>query len=267
MAPELVDRLHGTSTLVWLSRYEQSALWVHWGGSHTTMTTTTTITSKVKRSSIPTIRSAMLERGALLFRFEKPTGVTHKQEHIAWFEQMQEVGLLVTTNGCILPYENFRNSSKGRPKGHKISAYYFLGGPPPRQEMHPHGWPTEMQVSHRCHRKDCVSPLHVIWEPQWKNLKRNYCGADGSCDCGMTPPCVATYHNDGWQYDDEIISYSTDGYRRQVADLLSGRRFTILPKNHYESIDNRKRKRDERLHGKRKNKVVPRKKKVKPSES
>ena len=138
----------------------------------------------------------------------------------------------------------------------KISAYYFLGGPPPRQEMHPHGWPTEMQVSHRCHRKDCVSPLHVIWEPQWKNLKRNYCGADGSCDCGMTPPCVATYHNDGWQYDDdEIISYSTDGYRRQVADLLSGRRFTILPKNHYESIDNRKRKRDERLHGKRKNKV------------
>jgi hypothetical protein len=68
----------------------------------------------------------------------------------------------------------------------------------------------------------------------------------------MMPPCVATYHNDGWHYDDEIISYSTDGYRGKVASLLAGKRFVILPKNHYESIDNKKRKRNERLHGKRK---------------
>ena len=59
--------------------------------------TTTTMAAKIKRSSIPDIRKAMLDRGALLFRFEKPSNVNHKREHIVWFEQMQEAGFIVTT--------------------------------------------------------------------------------------------------------------------------------------------------------------------------
>lgn len=216
--------------------------------------------AKIKRSSIPDIRKAMLDRGALLFRFEKPSNVNHKREHIVWFEQMQEAGFIVTTLGCILPYENFRGSSKGRPKGHKISAYFFLGEPSQQHpNEHPHGWPMETQVSHRCHRKDCINPTHIVYEPQWKNLKRNYCGEQGTCDCGVRPTCLATYHNDAWKrYNDELITYSVDGYRGRVAKLIPGRRFVILPRNHYESVDNKKRKRNERLHNKRKkNTKVP----------
>lgn len=213
--------------------------------------------SKVKRAAIPDIRRKMLDQGALLFRFEKPHDVVHKREHIVWWEQMEQLGFRVTRSGCILPYDNFCGSSKGRPKGHKISAYFFLGEPPRCQQQqsggHPHGWPTQMQVSHRCHRKDCINPAHLVYEPQWKNLKRNYCGEHGSCDCGMQPPCVATYHNGDWQYsDDHLVTYSTDGYRRIVAGLVPGRRFVILPADHYESVDIKKRKRNERLHSKRK---------------
>lgn len=212
------------------------------------------VKSKVKRNAIPDIRQMMLDRGALLFRFEKPNDVVHKSEHIAWFQQMEQMGFVVTRSGCILPYDNFSDSSKGRPKGHKISAYFFLGEPPCCQSgsRHPHGWPVQMQVSHRCHRKDCINPAHLVYEPQWKNLKRNYCGERGSCDCGVQPPCLATYHNDKWRYDDEVVTYSTDGYRRIVADLVPGHRFVILPADHYESVDIKKRKRNERLRSKRK---------------
>jgi len=69
----------------------------------------------------------MLERGALLFKFVQPAGGSSEKEHLLWFEQMQELGFLVTVHGCILPYENFSGSSKGRPKGHKISAFFFKG--------------------------------------------------------------------------------------------------------------------------------------------
>jgi len=206
----------------------------------------------VKRSAIPDIRKTMLERGALLFKFIKPVGVLHKPEHIRWFEQMQELGFLITTSGCIIPYDNFSSSSKSRPKGHKISAYFFFGESQPFDDQHQHGWPTSVQVSHLCHRKECINPNHLVYEPQWKNLKRNYCGERGECDCGVQPKCVATYHNEKWQYHDSLVTYETADYKRVVAKLVSGQRFTILGRNHYLSVDTKRSKRNERLQGKRK---------------
>lgn len=211
--------------------------------------------STVKRSSIPDIRRTMLEKGALLFRFTEPS-VPHKEEHTKWFRQMEELGFLVTTSGCIFPYENFTGSSKSRPKGHKISANFFIGEPP-TFEANIHGWPTETQASHRCHRKHCINPNHIVFEPQWKNLKRNYCGEHGQCDCNVAPPCLTTYHNDKWSHGDEYITYETKEYKRQVSHLIPGQRFTILPKNHYDSVDNRKEKRNERLRSKRKTPPIP----------
>lgn len=143
----------------------------------------------VKRSSIPIIRESMLEQGALLFKFDQPSEGSSQQEHITWFNQMQELGFRVTTTGCFLPYENFKGSSKARPKGHKVATFFFKGIPS-TYPSHPHGWPVVVQVSHLCHRKTCVNPNHIVYEPQWKNLKRNYCGENGSCDCGMTPACL-----------------------------------------------------------------------------
>jgi len=211
------------------------------------MTTSTT----VKRSSVPDIRERMLEKGALLFKFIRPDNVELKDKHIEWFNNMQEVGFLVTTSGCILPYENFRTSSKKRPKGHKISAYYFFGTPPVYED-HQYGWPIATQTSHRCHRKNCINPTHIIYEPQWKNLKRNYCGDSGECDCNVEPICLAPYRSGDWVYEDDFISYSTDGYKQLVAEHLTGFRYTILPENHYASADKKKKDRNQRLQNKRK---------------
>lgn len=218
-------------------------------------------TKTVKRSAIPAIRKTMLERGALLFKFTKPAGVLHKPEHIRWFEQMQQLGFLVTTtSGCMLPYENFHSSSKSRPKGHKISAYFFLGEPPTFGE-HQHGWPTSCQISHLCHRKECINPTHLVYEPQWKNLKRNYCGEQGECDCGLMPQCLATYHNERWSHHDVYVTYNTDNYKRFVADHLQGieggLRFTILGSGHYQSVDIKRSQRNQRLQGKRKKASTP----------
>lgn len=237
---EFVDRLHGVPFFKGLDTMN-SRLGI--GRIPYTMSNNNT----VKRRGIPVIREEMLKKGALLFRFKSPKGIHHpEKEHISWFKKMEALGFLVTITGCMLPYENFSGGSKGRPRGHKISALFFKG-PMPRFSEHKEGWPTSSQVSHLCHRKECVNPLHLHYEPQWKNLKRNYCGENGNCDCGVTPKCICTYHNGDWDYDDTFITYDTENYQKRVKDLLKGQgyRFTILPKNHYESIDKRTKQRNE----------------------
>lgn len=208
-------------------------------------------TNKVKRSSIPAIRDNMLEKGALLLEFKRPPGLASCKQEQTWFKQMQELGFLVTTSGCMFPYENFSGASKGRPKGHKISALFFKGSLPVFPESS-HGWPSSTQVSHLCHRKKCVNPNHIVYEPQWKNLKRNYCGENGTCDCGLMPKCLSTYHNDDWTYDDEFITYETKKFKRLLKPLLSGQEYVVRPKDFFASIDKRTKQRNERLSKKRK---------------
>lgn len=215
--------------------------------------------AKVKKSSIPAIRESMLQRGALLFGF-KPKDVSTSKQEQTWFNQMQELGFLVTTTGCIFPYENFSSASKGRPKGHKVSALFFKGSPPTSPE-NSHGWPSSMQVSHLCHRKKCINPNHIVYEPQWMNLKRNYCGINGKCDCGLSPKCLATYHNDDWSYNDEFISYNTPDFKKLLKPILSGYKYVVFPKDKYESIDNRRRQRNERLAKKKEAKLLGMKRK------
>ena len=198
----------------------------------------------VKRSSVPDIRKTMLEKGALLFKFEQPTG--RSADHVNWFRQMEALGFLVTTSGCIFPYDNFSSSSKGRPKGHKLSAHIFLGKPPVfGRDVN--GWPVATQVSHRCHRKSCINPSHLVYEPQWKNLKRNYCGENLKCDCGVTPPCLSTYHNDVWVYSDQYVTYDTTDFKKVVSSFIPGQRFAILSRLHYNSVDTKKKLRNARI--------------------
>lgn len=208
----------------------------------------------------------MLEKGALLFKFVTSNQPTNDdgdfQQHVVWFKQMQELGFLVSaTTGCFLPYENFSTSSKGRPKGHKIAARFFcIGGhsKPPTFESHPHGWPVDTQVSHLCHRKNCINPSHLVYEPQWKNLKRNYCGENGKCDCGVMPKCIVTYHSDQWweereeeDNDDDnkqqFVTYHTPNYKRIVSNFIPGYRFSILPQDHYRSVDIKRQQRNDNI--------------------
>lgn len=193
----------------------------------------------------------MLEKGALLFSFEQPSAGSKRKEHVHWFEQMQELGFLVTTSGCIIPYENFTNSSKGRPKGRKLSALFFKGEAP-SFDPNPNGWPVATQVSQLCHRKSCINPNHIVYEEQWKNLKRNYCGSSGSCDCGVSPHCISTYHNDDWNYEDEFVTYDTKDFKALIGRHLSGYRYVIRAKDHFYSVDKKRKQRNERIHRKRK---------------
>jgi len=48
----------------------------------------------------------------------------------------------------------------------------------------------ELDVSHRCHNKACVNPLHLVLEAHCINVSRYYCSSAGSCLGGHTPLCL-----------------------------------------------------------------------------
>jgi len=214
--------------------------------------------SKSKRLSTGEIRNKMRGAGALFFSFEDPLSSSDetyddRNTHIKWFSSVIKYGLLVTTEGCIFAYENFYSASKGRPKAHKVSALFFKGKMP-EYSKHEHGWPVECQVSHLCHKNSCINPLHLVYEPQWCNLKRNYCGENGTCDCGRTPPCIKTYHNGEWidPQDQNYLTYETPNLDDLLASLLPGLNYTLLSKTHYDNTDKKKVQRNEKLKTKRK---------------
>lgn len=192
--------------------------------------------ARTHKKSTPEIRQSMLEKGCLFFRFDQPH---HDETMNGYFKSMEEQGFLVTTSGCIFAYENFNSGSKGRPKGHKISTTFFHGSAPQFPE-HQYGWPVKPQASHLCHRKKCINPTHLIWEEQWKNLKRNYCGDTGSCDCGNATKCIRIYHNEDWVFNDTFITYDTVGFKQAVSKILPNIRYTILHKNYYSAEDKKK---------------------------
>lgn len=208
-------------------------------------------TSKSKKSSAE-IRNIMIDRGALFLKFHNiDYNYEDRDTHVKWFEHLLEHGLLVTTGGCIFAYENFYSGSKGRPKAPKQSALFFKGQMPTFSE-HRHKWPVECQVSHLCHRTKCINPEHMVYEPQWCNLKRNYCGENGTCDCGRTPPCINVYHNSDWEHHDRFVSYDTPNLQASLETFLPNVEFDLLDKYHYHKADVKKIQRNERLQSKRK---------------
>ena len=134
-------------------------------------------------------------------------------------------GVFVTEHGCIIPH--YRYCTKGEGAGAGQKAYQLMGtvvygftptGQSPDGITLPDGWSTEMseanraaetnrklrlfnaldwdstlEASHLCHIHQCMNPLHIVYEPSWRNKKRNYCGIKGQCDCGQVPQCLRTY--------------------------------------------------------------------------
>lgn len=164
------------------------------------------------------------------------------QKGVKDFKTMMEKGVLVTTDGCILPHKQYGVRGQGSTlKGYQRSAYFFTGQTPARMAKtkkggairDTNGWPMDSQISHLCHRSDCVRPDHLQQELRVINLRRNWCGILGrdGCDCGMTPPCVRMYHPAEWQEPDLSFCRSKEQVREVLATMPDTFKHTLLDRS------------------------------------
>lgn len=130
-------------------------------------------------------------------------------------------GVFVGPKGCIIPHHRWCTKGAGAGAGQK--GYQLVGtvvygftpdGQPPPGITVPAGWSittpkaaenseprllnaldwdSTLEASHLCHNHQCMNPLHIVYEPAWRNRKRNYCGSKGQCDCGQAPQCLQPY--------------------------------------------------------------------------
>ena len=49
---------------------------------------------------------------------------------------------------------------------------------------------ADEEFSHRCGRKECVKPGHIILESRSDNMKRKKCHKRKVCECGLDHPCI-----------------------------------------------------------------------------
>jgi len=220
-----------------------------------------------KRSSAD-IRSEMRQEGALYLTFERPQ-LTPDSWWNEW-KAMQKYGFFILTTGCIMPYKYFRKTFKTghKLKGHQRAVHCFLNRTPDQTvRVNQHGWPCGEQISHLCHNPDCVNPEHLVIEPQWKNLRRNYCGENGHCDCGMTPRCVRTYTNPETFANSWTLEADIKKAKVLLTNLHATYPFKILPSNFYsaeevKSKNRQKRRNKEKKHDKQRSKKAAKRRKT-----
>lgn len=170
-----------------------------------------------KRSS-GSVRKQHIQHGAFLVEFKNPTNprdmfrrelpvglgsgplqsAKARQAAIDKYRTMERKGFRVTKDiGCLIPDEQYGVYQAGATlKGHQRAFSFFANWCPsqgPAAIRNEFGWPMNLQISHLCHRRSCCRIDHLIAEEQWRNLKRNYCGMDGECDCGSSIECLRRY--------------------------------------------------------------------------
>ena len=198
---------------------------------------------KKPRSSEADIRNDHLDQGAILLEF-----IPHKDapnEIVTAWKQMEKYGFLVTDDGCMFPHKQYWGSKGNRPPARVMVTQFFFAKKAEKKPRNDDGWPCDEQYSHKCHVFNCASPDCIIIEEQWKNLKRNFCGSSGNCDCGNEIKCTRKYHNDEWERNFDYLSYDTPNLKEEIKKWLpKGLKFKILPKDHYYSEDEKKRNRN-----------------------
>jgi len=203
--------------------------------------------NNTKRSDAD-IRAEVLAEGGHLFKFTNLNNLPSNKAKP--YTTMENKGYFVTTDGCILPYVYFRKSNEQGHKlrGHQRSSRYFHGRSPLKDRpVNEHGWPCSEEVSHLCHRADCIRPDHLVIEEFWKNRKRNFCGANGTCDCGNQVRCVRTYHNPETFKERVVFEKNKKAVKGLLADLQKQYPFVLLTDDHYYAEDRKRRNRNERL--------------------
>jgi hypothetical protein len=194
--------------------------------------------SKKQKRPSAEIRSEMKKDGCVFLFFDATPAISNKW--INEWRAMEKYGFIVTTEGCMLPYKYFWKSFKkgDKIKGHIRSVHFFMNKEPNREaKVNQYGWPCDEQVSHLCHNPDCVNPMHLFIELRWQNLKRNYCGFAGSCDCGMKPSCVRTYTNPETFHQSKTIETDLSKVKVVLADLLKVHPFKVRPMTYYDVED------------------------------
>lgn len=141
-----------------------------------------------------------LERPSHAFEDVLQPGTSGHKAKAAELHTMLRKGVLVTSDtGCIIPHPQYCTHGGN----HKNGAYqrccrFFYGiapdaGTSAGRLTNSFGWDETLEASHLCHRRECMNPAHIVFEPTWQNRKRNYCGFHGECDCGNTPKCLRRY--------------------------------------------------------------------------
>ena len=189
----------------------------------------------------------MLYKGAVLLYF---SDVETSHVHDEW-RHIERHGFLVTTRGCLIPYRSFSNRERGSKKSVARACRAFFFGDTITKDQRKStfntlGWPNSPQYSHLCHDGDCGSPLCVVIEPQFRNLKRNYCGEKGTCNCGNPVKCTSVYIPSNVIRDYTLITYETPDCAKKIKALFGKYRVKILPKDHFRVEDLKRENRNER---------------------
>jgi len=177
------------------------------------------------RRSIPVIRNENIKKGALLFDVTLPPG-TDKELAKAWDVMVQKGIFVEASIGCWIPDKQHwpQRGQRGLKVGSHLTAALFNGMPKPEEKetRNADGWPIQLQYSHLCHLNVCCNPAHIVLEPQWMNLKRNFCGhssVEGSlnpCDCRMLPPCLVKYRPSSVPRTLSVLSYESSSVAKRV---------------------------------------------------
>lgn len=211
------------------------------------------------------VRRAHLQKGAFLIEFATPgqprdmfggrvmppglglpalqTG-KERQSAVDKYRTMERKGFRVTKDtGCLIPDEQYATYQHGASvKGHQRT-FAFFGHWVPRQDgqatRNEFGWPVNLQISHGCHRRSCCRIDHIWAEEQWRNLKRNYCGAGGKCDCGNLIPCLRRYQLDD-QTDEPAFCETEEEVR---AALVGAPPYVIHGANRHAARDDTSKRR------------------------
>lgn len=234
------------------------------------------IGQKKGRRSSADLRTDVLQQGGFLVEFKAARSLTDlmdmvrctpppglinipadymssasRKAHVDQYRTMERKGFLVTRDiGCLIPHTQYRSQNATSLHGYRRSFQFFGGWLPDAGCTwgNEFDWPAQVQVSHLCHRNSCCNPLHSIAEPQWKNIKRNYCGSTGPCDCGNDIKCLRRYSMES-RAEPPVYCTTRDEVKAALRDFPEGA-FTIHSATRYANED---AKRKNRLHTKKEN--------------
>ncbi len=210
----------------------------------------TTLSSKQQQQQPPRrteeeLRNEHLSKGALLLRFSFKDQSINRRLLQLW-STIEKKGFLVTSDGCLIPHQTHWFSDGARIVASTIACEISHGRLPDRSTLdtkNEHGWPEDEEISHLCHYSSCCNPDHLVIESKWRNLKRNYCGFNGQCDCMMVPPCVRTYHNSSFDHQFEFLKYQDAALSKKLDDLFSSfaMKIELLPTTYFRVEDEKRR--------------------------